>query len=313
MYLQVTSAQRSDARPVLLPTRAPHSRRVRPQHLLTPSRPRTLPPPRVAQPDPVVVRHPSETDPLWFTRRNKKYDWWRSSWNPVDWDADEWFASGKQHAPWVEHTLALIEEGWDKLTYETPPPLVPTRVVHPPPRPMSLFEVWCKHRVDARRAKEAAASAAMWAELGKNEANHHDIYRRDVRIKATQKEFPNYKPRDSWTKAEIEALIACPPGVVEACEVHDPRWRADYSHMRPPGMHELDFLAQTGRLREYGTVKRSTGKAGRSPGVAAAAGGGEQGEASGEWEGDGAAGDDFDSASAEDLSEAMDIGGDDEF
>ena len=312
--LSTTSTQRSDTSP--WPRRALlHSRHSRPSHFSPPGLPsrQRCPPPRVAQPDPVVERHLSETDPLWFTKRQKKYDWWRSSWNPLDWDAEEWFASGKQHAPWVEHTLALIEEGWDKLTYEEPPPLMPTRQVHPPPRPLTLFEVWCKHRVDARRAKEDAASDAMWDEIGKNEATHHDIYRRDVRIKATQKEFPNYKPREQWTKAEIEALIACPPGVLEACEVHDPRWRADYSGMRKPGLDDMEFLAQTGRLKEHGTVKRDAGKAARSLSVAAAAGqAGEEGEAGGgEWEG--APGDDFDSVSAEDLSEARDIGGDDEF
>lgn len=263
----------------------------------------------VAKPDPVVERHPSETDPLWFKKRPAKFDWWRSSWNPVDWDAEEWFASGKQHAPWVEHTLALIEEGWDNLTYETPPPLQPERVVRPPPQPLSLFEIWCKQRVQARREKEAAASAAMWAEIGTVEAKHHDVYRRDVRIKDRQSDFPNFKPRDAWTEEEIEALIACPPGVEAALTVLDPRWRADYSGMRKPDVHELEFLKQTGRLVEYGTMQRNVGGKARRRGAGTGA---QEGEAAVGEELPMLGEDDFDSTSAEELSDAVDIGGDDD-
>lgn len=32
-----------------------------------------------------------EEDPEWFLRRPKHFDWWRSDWNPVNWDAEEWF------------------------------------------------------------------------------------------------------------------------------------------------------------------------------------------------------------------------------
>jgi hypothetical protein len=79
--------------------------------------------------------------------------------------------------------------------------------------------------------------------------------------------------------------------------------------MRKPDVHELEFLKQTGRLVEYGTMQRNVGGKARRRGAGTGA---QEGEAAVGEELPMLGEDDFDSTSAEELSDAVDIGGDDD-
>jgi len=180
------------------------------------------------------------------------YDWWRSDWNPVSWDAEEWFKTHEQ-APWVEHTLALIEEGWETL-FMDPEPLRPRRVRAPPPAPLNMWEIYVRKQVDKRVAAQAAASQAKWASVGEYRDHCQD---NDVRFLASKATFPNYRPIDEWSLEEIQALIACPPNAWQALSVYDPEFPSTYRGLRPVGPNELDALRATGRLRENGPSRRA--------------------------------------------------------
>jgi hypothetical protein len=187
-------------------------------------------------------------------RRPAKFDWWRSDWNPVDWNAEEWFKT-HDHAPWVEHTLALIEEGWDKLTVE-PPPRKPIRVRAPPPEPLTMWEIYVRKQVDKRYAWEAEESLRKWAAVGHWTRQHHR-QDHDIRTLERQQDVPNYRPRSEWSEQEIVDLIACPPEAHRGLTVLDPDFKVSPRGLRPVGLNELDALRAVGRLRETGPSRRA--------------------------------------------------------
>ena len=241
-----------------------------------------LPPVRVARPDPLPVTHPSDTDPQWYlrcaparkrsiaaprrkpptrrsrapSRRPEVYNWWRSDWNPVNWDAEEWFKTHDQ-APWVEHTLALIEEGWDDLFNQPPVPLAPRRVVQPPPEPLTMWEIYVRQQVDKQVAAQAEASRAMWAARGEFTRTHHPTHSTDIRVRRRLEDVPNYRPRSEWSEEELQKLINCPPEAWEALTIYDPRFAVSTRGLRPVGLNEVDALRATGRLRDTGPSRRT--------------------------------------------------------
>ncbi len=284
-------------------------------------------------------------------RRPARFNWWRADWNPITWDAEEWFVEqGHAHAPWVEHTLALIGEGWDNLNNEQAEKLAPVRVPPPTPQVLNEWEIYVRQQVDARLAREAAATAALQATIGEFTRLHHDTHNRDIRVARRKAEMPNYRPRSEWSEEEIRALIACPPAVHQALITGDPRFKvraaltlrarlarearmwlcmpalmcdalfccahqASYRDLRPYGPDELEHLAQIGRLAPDGMFDAA---ALASASLADMMGGdgvafGSDGEGEGErGEGEGFAGaDELQAASADELAGAVDIGDDD--
>jgi len=262
---------------------------------------------------------------LSLCRRQAKYDWWRSDWNPMDWDAENWFATHDQ-APWVEHTLSLIEEGWDNL-HAPAVPLQPERYFQPPPAVLTVWEIYCRQQVDKRRAWEAEQSRLLWAEVGKNERLHHDTHYRDIRLQERFADVPNYRPGREWTEQEIKELIACPPAALDALQISDPRWKSNYRGMRPMDLDESEYLESLGRVRPSGStnprlaseITVSDMLAGRMPaagfanvgkGVPGSGGGYELPDAFSEATGPS---EDLAQRSSEDLQTAVDVGGDDDF
>jgi hypothetical protein len=265
-------------------------------------------------------------------RRPARFDWWRADWNPITWDAEEWFIDeGREQAPWIEHTLALIDEGWENLNNADKEVLAPVRVPPPVPAVLSEFEIFVRQQVDLRRAEEAAEVAALQASIGQHTRTHHDTHNRDVRVARRKAEMPNYRPRSEWSAEEIEALIACPPRVHEALIIGDPRFKASYRDLRPYGADELEHLDQIGRLAPDGMFDPAVlasanlgdafqgGEGGMEGlgGMGVSFGGGEGGSGEDEMARGGEDGepfggaDELQAASADELAGAVDIGDDD--
>lgn len=188
----------------------------------------------------------------------------------MTWDPDEWFET-HEHAPWVMHTLELIAEGWDNLTY-TPgeePPLVPVRMPLPKPEVLDEYEIFVRQQVDARRAAEKEATRQLREHVGEWSRTHHDCNTRDLRVLRRKAEMPNYRPREEWSEAEIEALIDCPPAVVGALTVGDLRFKSSYRGLRPVRESNLEHLERLGRVRAdvlglAGRAQRPGGRGGMS-------------------------------------------------
>ncbi len=233
----------------------------------------------------------------------------------MDWDADEWFTT-HEHAPWVEHTLALVEAGWDELNVEDQQ-VKPTRVRAPPPAPMTMWQIYCRHRVLERRAAEAEQTKALWAEIGTNEKKHHDTHTRDIRLRERYADVPNHRPRAAWSEQEIVDLIACPPEALGALTVLDPRWKAHMDGMRPVELDELEYLDSLGRTRQAGFNRKAASETSIADMLGGALPGLQFDDAAGGFLGDefgaGADADELANASEEDLQTAVDIGGDDDF
>lgn len=236
--------------PSLVLTRAPPSAsRTCPRGAASPQprasrrRRRLLAPLRVARPDPPA---PAPYDPLAYKRRPASLDWWRSDWNPLCWDAEEWFQT-HEHAPWVEHTLALIEEGWGNLN-EYPllqDEVQPMRVRAPAsPAPKTAWEIYAMQQVDKRRAEEAASSLALWASIGEHTRTHHDTYARDIRVAERQKLVPNYRVKSEWSAEEIKELVAVPQEALDlkVLQVRDPRFKPSCRGLRPACPDEVEEL-----------------------------------------------------------------------
>lgn len=183
-------------------------------------------------------------DPHAYRRRPEWLSWWRSDWNPLTWDADEWFKT-HDHAPWVEHTLALIEEGWGGLNYEPKLQDVepPVRVRAPAsPPPLTDWEVYSKQRVDARMAAQDAATLELWGSVGRWSSRHHPTGTRDVRVLNRLSDVPNYRRKVEWSEDEITALIALPEGAEKALHVHDPRFPRSVRGLRPVFPDSVEHL-----------------------------------------------------------------------
>ena len=175
----------------------------------------------------------------------------------------------------MEHTLSLIEEGWDRLNDKVPPPLAPVRMPAPTPAVLTEYEIFVRQQVDARIADEARQTAALQATVGQFSRLHHDTHNRDIRVALRKSQMPNYRPRSEWSAQEIEDLIACPPAVHQALITGDPRFKVravwgvgracflpadacpmrrssrlqgSYRDLRPYGPDELEHLDQIGRL-----------------------------------------------------------------
>jgi hypothetical protein len=273
---------------------------------------------------PRVISHPHRLPLSPPRRRPARFDWWRADWNPITWDAEEWFIEeGRETAPWIEHTLALIEEGWENLNNADKEVLAPVRVPPPVPEVLTEFEIFVRQQVDARRAEEARAVAELQASIGEHTRTHHDTHNRDVRVARRKAEMPNYKPRAEWTPEEIQALIACPPRVHEALIVGDPRFKSSYRDLRPYGPDELEHLDKIGRLAPDGYFDHAAiasaslgdlfraGEGGAGAGVQFGGEGEDELARLGGEESEFNSADELQAASADELAGAVDIGDDD--